>query len=66
MIWHHIRLERLREHADDHGGFHDIDCVVQIQIQIVSFSAYEILIIIDWKDMGDFTHTAESQQTRDA
>jgi len=40
-----IRLERFREHANDGRKFHDIDCVVQIQIQIVLISAYEI---IDW------------------
>ncbi len=41
-----IRLERFREHADDGRKFHDIDCIVQIQIQIVLISAYEILISI--------------------
>ncbi len=44
--YENIRLEGFREHADDGRKFDDINCVVQIQIQIVLISAYETLISI--------------------
>jgi hypothetical protein len=39
-----IRPEKFREHFEDYRIFHDIKREVQIQIQIVLVSAYEILI----------------------
>jgi hypothetical protein len=35
-----VRPEEFREHCEDRRGFHDTDCELQIQIQIVLVSAY--------------------------
>ena len=63
-----VRPEKFREHADDCRDFYNIDREVQIQSQIVFISAYETLIkiLIEWKDRGVFTHTAETRQTHDS
>ena len=36
-----VRLERFWDHPDNQREFYDIDCKVQIQIQIFLVSAYE-------------------------
>jgi hypothetical protein len=62
-----VRLERIREHADDHRGFYNIDRKVQIQSLIVFISAYETPINIDWKEgrIGEFcAHSGVPTKTR--
>jgi hypothetical protein len=41
-----VRLERLREHADDYREFYNIDSEVRIQSLVVSIPACETLIKI--------------------
>ena len=60
-----IRPEWFREHSEDYRIFYDIKREVQIQIQIVLVSAYEILtetMLIEWK--RSHAHSGAPTNTR--